>query len=184
MAIFQMNVAKRWRERGQDYKVDPYGQFFFYFAGFNALYFLWGRIDDVRNSKGEPAGEEKQIEYVLRKLEESEAERILKIMAPTVAYFIQRPPVQRMNKRNAESQTLGDKKEGKKWRNKLSGSASSIEKLVALGHILYLVRSNLVHGSKALSGDDKDIIENSVPALKEILNCIIDITRQRFGFGL
>jgi hypothetical protein len=44
--------------------------------------------------------------------------------------------------------------------------------------ILYLVRSNLVHGSKAESGDDKDVIVNSVYALKILLEQMITFTKQ------
>jgi hypothetical protein len=62
-------------------------------------------------------------------------------------------------------------------RNGMKGK-TSIERLVALGMILYLVRSNLIHESKAESGDDKDVIVNSVYVLKVLLEQMITFTKQ------
>jgi hypothetical protein len=39
LAIFQCKAAGRWLKRGRESK-DIFAQFFFYFAGLNALYFL------------------------------------------------------------------------------------------------------------------------------------------------
>ena len=83
-----------------------------------------------------------------------------------------------MDKRSQDSASIGAEGEGRKWRRQLSEGKTSIERLVALGMMLYLVRSNLVHGSKAESGDDKDVIVNSVYALKILLEQMITFTKQ------
>jgi hypothetical protein len=82
-----------------------------------------------------------------------------------------------MAKRTQESASIGDAEEGKKWRRQLRAGKTCMEQLVALGRILYLVRSNLVHGSKAESGDDKEIVVNSVRALKILLEQTITLTK-------
>jgi hypothetical protein len=48
---------------------------------------------------------------------------------------------------------------------------------MALGSILYLVRSNLVHGSKMAAGDDKLVISKAVPALQLLLDRLLRITK-------
>ena len=179
LKTFQCNIAKRWKQRG-DASSDIFSKFFFYFAGFNALYFLWSRIDDVRNKQGEPAGEEKQIHNLLAKFSRTQAARILELSAGTVTYFTKRRPIQRMDRRNQESPVVGEDAEGRKWRRRLAEEESPSEKLKALGSILYLIRSNLVHGSKAASGDDEEIITLSVPVLQCIVKESISITERAF----
>jgi hypothetical protein len=48
----------------------------------------------------------------------------------------------------------------------------------ALGHILYLVRSHLVQGGKAESGDDLEIIERAVEPLRVLLNESLKLTEK------
>ncbi|MDO9513025.1 MAG: hypothetical protein Q7J59_00245, partial [Elusimicrobiota bacterium] len=43
---FQINIAKRWLKRANVIE-DIFAKFFFCFAGFNALYFLWRKIDKL-----------------------------------------------------------------------------------------------------------------------------------------
>ena len=181
MAIFQINVAKRWYERGLNSK-DNFAKFFFYFAGFNALYFLWGRVDDVRNQQDKPAGEEKQIHNLLKKFNSDEANEILTEVKVIVDYLQHRRPIQRMDIRDIDRQINGCDTEGKKWQSKLIKSELPEKKLLALGSILYLIRSNLVHGSKAESGDDEKIIDNSVSALEIILNKSLLISKRELLF--
>jgi hypothetical protein len=175
LAIFQVNVAERWRSRGAKTE-DLFAKFFFFFAGFNSLYFLWSKVDDLRNTHGEPAGEEKQIHNLLRKFSVSECCQVLKDAQPAVDFFKGRRPIQRMGKRTAKRQLAGDHAEGERWKKRLS-DASPTESLAALGSILYLIRSNLVHGSKVESGDDEEVIAYSVPALQTILEKSISLTR-------
>ena len=45
---FQQKIAERWLIRGNQ-AVDSYSKFFFFFSGFNALYFLWRKADNEKN---------------------------------------------------------------------------------------------------------------------------------------
>ena len=174
LAAFQVNVAEQWLMRGQS-SGDVYAQFFFYFAGLNALYFLWGRVDNIRNQQREPAGEEKQIHNLLCKIRAEEVGRVLSELDDTVRFFQERPGIQRMDSRDVRHQSDGDPKEGTKWRDELV-QGDEQRRLLALGSILYLVRSNLVHGSKMESSDDPTVIQKAVPALKLLLAMSLRIT--------
>lgn len=177
LAIFQCNIAWRWLNRG-DNSGDVFAKFFFYFAGFNALYFLWKEIDDVRNQEGNPAGEEKQIHHVIGMIETPTAKKILRQLTEPIKFFLDRGPIQRMDRRIDDCPSEGGKREGAKWHKRLMAE-DPIEKLKALGSILYLIRSNLVHGSKAESGDDKEIINHAVAALRLIFREALSLTRTR-----
>jgi hypothetical protein len=164
---FQMKVAERWLKRGLS-SADEFAQFFFFFAGFNALYFLWGTIDDVRTDRGKRAGEEKQIHNLLGKFHAVDAGQILSDLSDTVTFFRERSPIQRMGLRDVQQQSKGGVDEGTKWRDQL-GDKDERRRLLALGSILYLVRSNLVHGSKTDLGDDHVVIQEAVPAVRLLL---------------
>lgn len=171
---FQCNIAHRWHSRAES-STDPFAKFFFCFSGFNALYFAWFKADDIRNSEGKTAGESLQIANLLQKLSSEEAEEILEQMSTEIKFFINRAAIQRMDKRTCRRFSKGEKREGRRAREQL-GSFSSVDRLVALGKILYLVRSNLVHGSKAEMGDDKLVIEMSVGPLELLLKRAIELT--------
>jgi hypothetical protein len=169
---YQLKIAKRWLEKG-NVAEDIHAQFFFHFSGFNALYFLWRMIDN-------PGSTEKQhIENLLRKLGQAKAQEILEDLNESISFFCSRSPIQQMNRRSINSQEMGDVVEGQKWQDILSDAGqSSTERIVALGMILYLVRCNLVHGSKTDSGDDLHVIENSIKPIKVLLEGSIHITEQ------
>lgn len=80
---FQKKIAGRWLRRAQGFD-DPFVKFFFCFSGFNALYFAWAKADDLRNRKGEEAGEGLQIRNLLEKLGSEEVERILEKSSPAI----------------------------------------------------------------------------------------------------
>lgn len=169
---FQLTIADRWLERGNQTE-DIFAKFFYYFTGFNAIYFLWRKIDDLGETN-----EGRHIENLLRKFDEAKAREILKEIGMSVDYFSKRRPIQRMDKRTSRSPYTGDEYEGRKWKNKLQdNNLPASERLVAMGQILYLVRSNLVHGSKAQSGDDRDVIQKSIEPLRLFLAEAISWTR-------
>lgn len=176
LMLFQLDISERWYKRGNE-STDPFAQFFFYFAGFNALYFLWSRIDNIENQQGKLPGEIRQISNLLQRLSDQKVEFVVRELQSTLDYFSQRSPIQRMDKRTQESASIGDATEGNKWRRQLGRGKTFREYLEALGSILYLVRSNLVHGSKAESGDDKEVVVNSVQALKVLLGQTIVLTK-------
>lgn len=174
---FQLNIAERWLKRGNEAE-DIFARFFFYFTGFNALYFLWRKIDKLY-----PAYEGNHIENLLKKFDESKAQEILKKIGTDVDYFCQRGPIQRMDRRTANNPYAGEHKEGRKWQGVLQDkNLSAPERINAMGQILYLVRSNLVHGSKIESGDDHNIIQTSIGPLRIFLEEAIIWTKQQCLF--
>ena len=169
---FQLNIADRWLTRGNETQ-DIFSKFFSYFTGFNALYFLWRKIDGIEK------GEAKQIENLLRKFDTKEAQQIFGMISTEVNYFSERLPIQRMDTRTAKNPFIGEDNEGRKWQKALKETSSALDRLVAIGEILYLVRSNLFHGSKAESGDDEEIIKSSILPLKVLLTKAISMTRAK-----
>lgn len=180
LANFQLDIAKRWLRRGEE-SCDVFFQFFCFFTGFNALYFLWGKLDGLTNDHGNPAGEEKQIHHLIEKFGGEQTARVRGAQAvkDAIQYFgHERDPIQRMGKRNRSSPESGDPSEGAKWKRQLGEQTRSTEQLKALASVLYLVRCNLVHGSKSESGDDAQIIRKAVSALKELLSESIQVTER------
>jgi hypothetical protein len=174
----QLNIAERWLNRGKKSE-ENFAKFFYYFSGFNALCFLWREIDDLKNEKGERPNEPKQIEHLLKKFDEKQALEILETLSKNVNFFCERRPIQRMDRRKAGNPFEGDSDEGKKWQKWLKEKTLALDRLVALGEILYLVRSNLVHGSKAESGDDEEIIDNSIYPLEVFLTKSILVMKNK-----
>ena len=175
---FQLNIAKRWLKRGNQTK-DLFAKFFFYFAGFNAIYFLWRKIDNL-----DQTNEGKHIENLLAKFDEQKAQEILNKARTSIDYYCQRRPIRRLDRRTDKRPFEGDIREGRKWQKRLKDqNLSPIERLISLGQILYLVRSNLVHGSKAESGDDREIIQMSIDPLRVFLKEALLWSRQQCLWG-
>lgn len=169
---FQLNIAVRWDARGSKTD-DVFSKFFFYFAGFNALYFLWKEIDKVKGN------EVKQIGNLIGKFRDDQSAETYKIIEPTVEYFCGRQPVQRMDKRKCGGASSGEASEGCVCCDTLlNADATTSEKIKALAQIIYQVRSNLVHGSKSDEGDDENLVELCILPLKTMLKISIDITRE------
>jgi len=175
LAEFQCHIAKRWWDRGTRTE-DPFARFFFYFAGLNALYYLWSKVDRIRGgAQDRPPNELRQIKHLLSKAGSSAAE-VLGRARDSIEYFVDREPIERMDRRSQIRATTGDAGEGRAARDALDGG-SDTDRILALGTILYLVRSNLAHGSKMDQGDDRDVVERAVPGLEAILNWSIGYTR-------
>lgn len=58
---------------------------------------------------------------------------------------------------------------------------SPVQQLVALTKILYLVRSNLVHGSKAEAGDDLVVVQQALVPIREIAKRALRLTETRLA---
>lgn len=181
LLVFQTKIARQWHFRAEC-SSDVFAKFFFYFSGFNALYFAWAKADDLRNSQGNEAGENLQVKNLLEKLSSEVAEGILEQSRPAIEFFLSRGPIQRMGKRTCDNFLKGEESEGRSARNKLT-SSSSVDRLVALGKIIYLVRCNLVHGSKAEWGDDEQVIRASVAPLGLLLKRSIEFTEKQLSTG-
>jgi len=171
---FQLNIADRWLERGNKTE-DVFAKFFFYYTGFNALYFLWSKINNLPETN-----EGKHIENMLGKFDEIKCQNILDKLSNSIDYFCKRSPIQRMGRRNIKDQKEGKEDEGRKWKNRLKDQElKASTRINALGQLIYLVRSNLVHGSKAESGDDLEIIKNSMEPLRLLLTEALSVTKQQ-----
>jgi hypothetical protein len=155
-----------------------FAKFFFYFTGFNAIYFLWRKIDHLG-----PHDEVEHIANLIKKFGEVKTQEILRNVIPSVNYFCQRRPIQRMDRRPAANLSRRER-EGRDYQSNLKNvDLSALERIIALGGILYLVRSNLVHGSKAELGGDKEIIQMSIEPLKILLEEAISLTEKCFRQG-
>jgi hypothetical protein len=176
---FQFKIAERWLKRGKK-SHDKFAKFFFHFSGFNALYYLWATIEDLKNEMGKRPGETRQIENLLKKFNREEAFEILNMLSEDINYFCKRNPIERMDKRDPTNPFDGDPEEGKKWQKLLQEREDSVDKMVALGEILYIIRSNLFHGSKSESGDDEEIINHSITPLEIILTKVLHLTENKF----
>lgn len=175
---YQLKIAQRWQKRGNEIEEDVFAKFFFYFAGFNAIYFLWSIID--RRSQHE---EEDHIKNILEKIDETKAKEVFDKVKAGIDYFCKRPPIQRMKKRTCNSPHEGDKNKGVEQKKVIQDTNKNVsEKIIALGKILYYVRCNLVHGSKEISGsgDDFEIIKNSIIPLSVFLDEAISWTKQQY----
>jgi len=167
---FQLAVARRWRERAASVE-DIYSQFFFLFAAFNALYFLWKEVDHLRGSHGHPS-EREQINHLVAKL--NDPDQLAITLRHELHYFASRRPIQRMDRRVTGA--TGTPDEGERLQQELSAEASG-DRLRALAGIVYLIRCNLAHGSKTLSGDDEELVAQAVP----ILFSLVDASVQASG---
>jgi len=87
-----------------------------------------------------------------------------------------------MDRRQAENPHDGDPMEGGRLKEALADThAPAKDRLVALARIIYLVRNNLVHGSKLESGDDEEVVEHAAKGLMAILDHAIPHTSGRLG---
>ncbi len=176
LAEFQLHIAERSGDRGAGTD-DPFARFFFYFAGVNAHYYPWNKVNDVRGAAPDrPRNEMRQIEHLLSKAGPSDAADVLANARHCSEYFAVRRPIERIDRRSQRRARVGDVREGRTARDVLR-TGSETERLRALGEILYPVRSNLAHGSKMDQGDDQDVVEHAVPGLGAILNWAISHTR-------
>jgi hypothetical protein len=174
---FQLDIAKRWLRRGEDVS-DAEAKLFFYYTAFNALFFYWKLVDGVGRS------EHRQIENLVRKLGEGSWDRLLSEAPNEVRFFKQREPIQKMDERSPDDPREGDAKLGQQHRSVLMNpGASSLDKLVALAKILYIVRCNLCHGSKGVLGDDRDVIRAATPLLRVLAEEALRYTEPEISGG-
>lgn len=172
---YQLEIAERWLQKWNETK-DIFAKFFFHFAGFNALYFLWKKIEPPIQR-----GQENDIENLIRHFDGEKVQEMLGTVGESVEYFSKRPPIQRMEERKTENLCAGDDIRGIEYNKTLQNKNNPAkERIIALGKILYLVRCNLVHGSKEDSGDDREIIEKSIEPLRIFLKEAISWTRIQY----
>jgi hypothetical protein len=156
---------------------DPFAKFFFCFAGLNALYFLWSKIDRPRSPDGtRPANEREELQHLVGKLDRTTAERVVRDVSEALDYFKDRAPIERMGRRKPSDGSRGEEREGEELRDVLRSAGDPGVRLTALAGIVYLIRSNLVHGSKLDSGDDEEVIGKANPVLRSFLQASVSLT--------
>lgn len=178
---WQLSLARSWRDKAASTE-DVFAQFFFLYTGFNALYFAWSKADGLTNDEGKEPGEHRQIKHLLEKMAPNYADAVLRSVVSEIRYFTEeREAIQRMGERTCASPVKGEVDEGKKAQRQLKGGRANAEKLVALGKIIYLIRCNLVHGSKAETGDDETVITRAIGPLRQILHAAIEHTEHELN---
>jgi hypothetical protein len=199
---FQLGVANKWIEVAASEHASVF-QFVACFAAFNALYWLWGEVDglpkkaepdftkaeidsavaDLSNirlqarvrktlSRRRPPGERGQIRNLVSKLDPAILDR--ERVKACIKHLHARGPIRDMRSRS-QGQEEGDKKEGDKQLT-LLGDQNPGERLQALAQILYMVRCNLVHGSKEVFIDVK-LLTFCVPLLRALAEGAIVVTQ-------
>ena len=192
------------RARSLRYTADF--EFVAYFAAFNALYWLHsllvapetftreerrqvesaleaGKVPDSLQDrvleKLQPTmGEEKQIRHLVGMLPEEFAAEMVEKHKEYIEYLGWWGPVRRMGKRTL-TRHVGEEREGLKHFTCLRDDTKAArERLQAMAGVLYLIRCNLVHGSKGISGTDQDLLERSVGPLGDIAIEALKLTKR------
>jgi len=144
-----------WIKEGK--KESPGGKFRFiaFFLAFNALYWLqWMRDGSKKES------ELTQIQRLVGKLDASTAKSILAKHRDYVGDMVKRAAIRDMKSRTGTNE-FGSADKAEAWRKRLAiADGDPIEKLKALAGILYSIRCNLMHGSKA---SDESLLRRARP---------------------
>jgi hypothetical protein len=169
LARFQLRVAKDWIREAEHVQSRPAFQFMAYFAALNALYWLWGVIDG-----GGIRVEQKLLENLVQQLGEIICGSILKSVEPQWRWFASRGPIQRMDKRKGD--TPGDERPGRAaLETLLRRELANVERTKALATVVYLVRCNLVHGSKVI-GVDFELLAQGAPIAQAFAGHSVEYT--------
>lgn len=178
---FQLKIAKRWFRRGEEI-ADVEAKLFFYYTGFNALFFYWSLVDGLLVPGKPKISEHKQIENLIRRLGDKSWVRLCRDVEQGIAFFQRREPIQKMDERSPDDPREGDPALGEKHRRVLlDPTAESVDRLIALAKILYLVRCNLCHGSKGILGDDMKVIGQAMPLVRMLTEEAIRYTAAKMS---
>ncbi len=169
----QIGIAEAWSSKANE-SHDVFSRFFFYYTGFNSIYYMWSLINEKGREK-----EFKQIEFLIRHLDDALVIEALGKLKPSIDYFLMRDPIQQMNKRDEGNPENGDLEKGKTFRKVLQASheIGHKDRLNALAQILYLIRCNTFHGSKADSGDDQTVVGYAAPIAKILLEKSVEFLK-------
>lgn len=205
IVTFQVNVARHWLQGADEVRGQPPFEFVALFAAFNALYWVWGLIDAqqaytpeeresvrealkgrvsdtlaqrVLGGLGGMKNEAKLIDHLVAKLPASFAPSFMTEHAEFARHLVKRGAIARMDKRTP-ADSVGDPQSGDALLRKLSAQSSSPEiRVQAIAGILYLIRCNLVHGSKISDATDRDLLALSVPPLRSLALAALHATRE------
>jgi len=159
-----IKISKEWYQKAKEKNNSNYAKFFFLWCSFNALYNLTGDYNTE---------DKERIKELINELKEEDAENFLKKTKQFCDYFLfKRLPIKDMKK---EFHGKGQPKEVTDFESiieRYNTNEKKIEIIKDIMIIIYRVRNNLTHGSKEMSGDDYEIIENSIPILEVIVNLV------------
>src|SRR5579872_626049 len=174
LSEFQLRVAKHWLDESDRQQNSPCMEFLARFAALNALYWYWAKLDGIRGSDRE------QFVSLAGKVDGQDASSIVgdSGVAESIRYFSSRQPIRRMDRRTLPNLS-GDSAEGTKYVRALLTSKDDRERVKALASLIYLVRCNLVHGSKELLGPDLEIVGQTLPFLRRLSTLALERSAQR-----
>lgn len=180
---YQINVAEDWLKLGARENLESAFAFIAYYSAFNAIYWLSSSI--VAATAGDWKGARSKHPGELNLPEEGERiSGLIDRMGPAVAQTLLSDPgvqqtvhflsVEREGVRDMrwrECDEDGDRVYGSDQRDTLKNTtAAPLQKVKALAAILYVVRCNLVHGSKQVSGTgpDDELLRGAIPGLRQL----------------
>lgn len=134
---------------------------------------MFGGLGGLRN-------ETALLHHLVQKLDPTVARHVLRAHRDYIDFLLveRRRPIHRMDGRS-RTESVGDPTEGKKYLRWLGDeNADDAKKLKALAGILYLIRCNLVHGSKVAQVEDRGLLGRSVSPLRSITEAALEYTRR------
>jgi hypothetical protein len=201
---YQLEVAHRWLDEATALADRPAVEFIAQFSAFNAVYWLWAALNPeqsfsqvernavktalagideqlrervIQKLKG-GTSEGKMIAAVVQRLGPDAAAGVLHESADFITYLRaeRQRPIHRMDKRSAKD-SVGDPREGQRHLRVLGEeAASSIDKVKAVAGALYLIRCNLVHGSKVMHVEREEhvLVRRALPALRSLTRAVVE----------
>jgi hypothetical protein len=161
---FYIKISKEWYQKAKEKNNSNYAKFFFLWCSFNALYNLAGKYNTE---------DRERIKELINELREEDAEDFLRKTKQFCDYFLfERLPIKDMKKEFHGKKQSKEVLEFESVKNKYMANKKKIEITKDIMIIIYRVRNNLTHGSKEMSGDDYEIIENSIPILEIIVSLV------------
>ena len=157
-------ISKEWYLKAREIKNSKYAKFFFLWCSFNAIYNLIGKYDTA---------DIKRIKKLIDKLNEEDAEIFFKEAKQFCNFFVlERSPIKDMKKEFHGIRQPSEVVDFESIIERYTTNEKKIEIIKDIMIIIYRVRNNLTHGSKEFSGNDYEVIENSIPILEVIVNLV------------
>ncbi|MBA7497536.1 hypothetical protein ES704_00264 [subsurface metagenome] len=157
-------ISKEWYLKSREIKNSKYAKFFFLWCSFNAIYNLIGKCNTT---------DKKRIKKLINELKEEDAEIFFKEVKQFCNYFVlRRSPIKDMKKEFHGKEQPKEVTDFESIIERYNANKEKIEIIKDIMIIIYRVRNNLTHGSKEFSGNDYEVIENSIPILEVIVNLV------------
>lgn len=158
-------ISQDWFNLARKRNQSIYFKFFAIWCSFNALYNLVGEYD---------CNDDERIGILLNEFTENDASLIINKTKVYCDYFmLKREPIKDMQKSLFGIKQPDDVIKFDDIKRKyVNPDVPNRKKLRYIASILYRVRNNLTHGSKAIVGTDKDVLNNAVPILEKLVYSI------------